>query len=83
MQLGRFNTKLFYRYAVIKTQAAVIDRIAPVFSSFTTLIADGLFLFRCVLLTGFFSTKQMVKEGVVLNVVGAVIITALCYLILV
>jgi sodium-dependent dicarboxylate transporter 2/3/5 len=32
--------------------------------------------------SGFFTTKQMAREGVVLNICGAVIITALCYLIL-
>ena len=33
--------------------------------------------------SGFFTTRQMAREGIVLNVVGAIIITALCYLILV
>jgi sodium-dependent dicarboxylate transporter 2/3/5 len=33
--------------------------------------------------SGFFSTKTMVKEGVILNIIGAIVITALCYLILV
>ena len=33
--------------------------------------------------SGFFTTKQMAREGIVLNVAGAIIITALCYLILV
>jgi sodium-dependent dicarboxylate transporter 2/3/5 len=33
--------------------------------------------------SGFFSTQTMVKEGVVLNFLGAIVITALCYLILV
>ncbi len=33
--------------------------------------------------SGFFSTKIMAREGIVLNLCGAVIITALCYLILV
>ena len=32
--------------------------------------------------SGFFTTKQMAREGIVLNVTGAVIITALCYMIL-
>lgn len=33
--------------------------------------------------SGFFTTRAMAKEGFVLNITGAVIITALCYLILV
>jgi sodium-dependent dicarboxylate transporter 2/3/5 len=33
--------------------------------------------------SGFFSTRVMAKEGIVLNICGAVIITALCYLLLV
>ncbi|MCK5395470.1 MAG: SLC13/DASS family transporter [Gammaproteobacteria bacterium] len=33
--------------------------------------------------SGFFTTKTMAREGIVLNVCGAVIIAALCYLILV
>ena len=33
--------------------------------------------------SGFFTTRVMAREGIVLNVCGAVIITALCYLILV
>lgn len=33
--------------------------------------------------SGFFTTRTMAKEGFVLNITGAVIITALCYLILV
>ena len=33
--------------------------------------------------SGFFTTRVMAKEGIVLNICGAVIITALCYLILV
>ncbi|VAW51651.1 Sodium-dependent anion transporter family [hydrothermal vent metagenome] len=33
--------------------------------------------------SGFFSTKTMASEGVVLNVCGAIIITTICYLILV
>jgi len=33
--------------------------------------------------SGFFTTKMMAREGIVLNVAGAIIITTLCYLILV
>lgn len=33
--------------------------------------------------SGFFTTKVMAREGLVLNILGAIIITALCYLILV
>jgi len=33
--------------------------------------------------SGFFTTKTMAREGFVLNICGAVIITALCYFILV
>ena len=32
--------------------------------------------------SGFFTTRDMAKEGFVLNITGAVIITALCYLLL-
>jgi sodium-dependent dicarboxylate transporter 2/3/5 len=32
--------------------------------------------------SGFFTTKAMAREGLMLNIIGAVIITALCYLIL-
>jgi sodium-dependent dicarboxylate transporter 2/3/5 len=32
--------------------------------------------------SGFFTTKMMAREGIVLNLAGAIIITALCYLIL-
>jgi sodium-dependent dicarboxylate transporter 2/3/5 len=33
--------------------------------------------------SGFFTTKMMAREGIVLNICGAIIITALCYFILV
>jgi sodium-dependent dicarboxylate transporter 2/3/5 len=33
--------------------------------------------------SGFFTTKKMAREGIVLNICGAIIITALCYFILV
>ncbi|MCG6937143.1 MAG: SLC13 family permease [Gammaproteobacteria bacterium] len=33
--------------------------------------------------SGFFTTKMMAREGIVLNITGAVIITGLCYIILV
>ena len=33
--------------------------------------------------SGYITTRQMVREGIVLNVMGAMIISALCYVLLV